>query len=51
MGAVNSLLDKSTNYQETAKKEEEQRKNDSRKKMNSIHDQIDVELEKNKLMA
>lgn len=52
MSAVNGLLDKNaSNFQEVAKKEEEKRKNDSRKQLNGIQDQIDIDLEKSRLLS
>ena len=52
MGGVNKLLaDVKNNYQEIAKQDEEKRKADSKKQINKIADEIDMDLEKSKLMS
>lgn len=53
MGAVNGLLDKNnaSYFKDVAKIEEEKRKNDSRKQLNGIQDQIDIDLEKSRLLS
>lgn len=51
MGGVNRLLaDVKNNYQEIAKQDEDKRKAESKKQVNKITDEIDMELEKSKLM-
>jgi len=51
MGGVNKLLaDVKNNYQEIAKQDEDKRKAESKKQVNKITDEIDMELEKSKLM-
>lgn len=51
LGAVNGMLDKEVNnYVDRAKQEEEKRKIDSKKQTNKINDEIDIAMEKAKLM-
>lgn len=49
--AVNGLLgDIKNNYLDMAKQDEDTRKADSKKKINKITDEIDIDLEKSKLL-
>lgn len=51
LGAVNQMLDQAAgNYIEKAKQEEETRKIESKKQLNKITDDIDVAMEKTKLL-
>lgn len=49
--AVNGLLgDVKNNFLDIAKQDEDKRKNESKKQINKITDEIDIELEKSKLL-
>jgi len=51
MGSVNGMLDKAAgSYAQQAKDDEEKRKNVSKKAINKINDEVDLDLEKSKLM-
>ncbi len=51
MGSVNAMLDKATgSYIQTAKADEEKRKVESKKAVNKINDELDMDMEKSKLM-
>ena len=51
MGDVNRLLnDVKNNYQDIAKQDEDKRKAESKKQINKIADEIDMDLEKSKLL-